>query len=98
MIVGGALWVTCYFFFSFMGVISEKVGFAYRKKYLEAVLKQETGWFETFDVMEREKTKHSRTNVRALQDWHTSTSNSRLEIPHNIMELSKEPLRHYMGE
>ena len=52
LIVGGILWITCYFFFSFMGVIAEKVGFAYRKRYLEAVLRQETGWFETFDVME----------------------------------------------
>ena len=46
------MWAACYVFFAFFGVISEKVGFSYRHEYLKAVLRQDTEWFDSIEVLE----------------------------------------------
>ena len=44
--IGIGLWVFCYFYLAFFGVVSEYTGMIFRVKYLESVLKQDIAWFE----------------------------------------------------
>lgn len=46
------LWIVTYLFFGFSSVISERIGFNFRYKYLEAVLKKDTKWFDQSNYQE----------------------------------------------
>lgn len=46
------MWVLSFLFFTFWGIIAEKVGFEYKYRYLYAVLKQEAAWYDEKDAQE----------------------------------------------
>jgi len=51
LIIGAILWVLSFLFFSFWSIISEKVGYEFKYRYLHAVLKQESAWYDEKDPL-----------------------------------------------
>ncbi len=45
-LIGVFLWITTYINFAFLYIFSERVAKKTRVKYLEAILKQESSWFD----------------------------------------------------
>ena len=52
IIIAVCNWILWYVFFTLSIRVSEKVGFSFRHKYLEAVLRQETAWFDSNNFQE----------------------------------------------
>ncbi|CAI2366845.1 unnamed protein product [Moneuplotes crassus] len=52
LLLGAVLWVLSFIFFSFWSIISEKVGYQFRYRYLRAVLQQESAWYDEKDPLE----------------------------------------------
>ena len=52
IIIAVGNWILCYIFFTLSIRVSEKVGFAFRHRYLKAVLNQETAWFDSNNFQE----------------------------------------------
>ena len=50
--LGIIVWIFTYIFFGFSSVVSEKIGFNFRYKYLEAVLQKDTKWFDESNSQE----------------------------------------------
>lgn len=50
--MGVFLWITTYIFFGSAMIISEKVGYYFRYRYLDAVLKKDTKWFDESNFQE----------------------------------------------
>jgi ATP-binding cassette subfamily B (MDR/TAP) protein 1 len=51
-LIGCGVWVTAYFYFSTLVIMSERVAMKTRIAYLRAILMQEVGWFDTINVTE----------------------------------------------
>ncbi len=50
-VIGAAVvWVLSYLYFGLWAVISEKVGYAFKVRYMEAVLRMESAWFDKENV------------------------------------------------
>lgn len=52
LIIGVFIWVTSYFYFAFLVIMSERVGRATRVAYLRAILRQDISWFDEINVTE----------------------------------------------
>ena len=50
--IGGFVWVTSYLYFSFLVIMSERVGRMTRVAYLRAILQQDIAWFDEISVTE----------------------------------------------
>lgn len=50
--LGGGLWIGSYLVYAFWGIVSTNVGFYYWREYMRAILRQEAGWYESFDILE----------------------------------------------
>lgn len=50
MYIGLGLWVVCYLYLAFWGMVSEYTGAIFRIKYLSAVLRQDVTWFDQNDA------------------------------------------------
>ena len=44
--IGTFLWFTTYIFFTFLTIVSERIGQKTKIKYLEAILRQDIAWFD----------------------------------------------------
>jgi ATP-binding cassette, subfamily B (MDR/TAP), member 1 len=51
-IIGGVVWVTSYFYFVLLVIMSERIGMKTRVAYLRAILQQEIAWFDEINVTE----------------------------------------------
>lgn len=51
-LVGVAVWITCYISYAFLLMFSERVAKKTRIKYLEAIIRQESAWFDTTNPSE----------------------------------------------
>jgi ATP-binding cassette subfamily B (MDR/TAP) protein 1 len=52
VIIGAIMWVTSYLYFTFLVIMSERLGRKTRIAYLRAVLQQEIAWFDEINVTE----------------------------------------------
>lgn len=52
LVVGAGIWIGDYATYAFWGIVSNKVGFYWRREYLRAILRQDAAWFESFDILE----------------------------------------------
>jgi ATP-binding cassette, subfamily B (MDR/TAP), member 1 len=52
VIIGSIMWVTSYFYFTFLVIMSERLGRKTRIAYLRAILQQEIAWFDEINVTE----------------------------------------------
>lgn len=52
MILGSIVWVLSYFYFTFWSIISEKCGYEFKYRYLQAILRQEADWYDKNDAQE----------------------------------------------
>ena len=50
--IGIFVWVLTYVFFSFSSIVSEKIGFNFRHRYLESILQKDTKWFDESNSQE----------------------------------------------
>lgn len=50
--VGFAVWITCYISYAFLLMFSERVARKTRIRYLEAIIRQESAWFDTTNPSE----------------------------------------------
>jgi ATP-binding cassette, subfamily B (MDR/TAP), member 1 len=52
VIIGAIIWVTSYFYFTFLVMVSERLGRKTRIAYLKAILQQDIAWFDEINVTE----------------------------------------------
>jgi ATP-binding cassette subfamily B (MDR/TAP) protein 1 len=52
IIIGAIMWVTSYLYFTFLVVMSERLGRKTRIAYLRAILQQDIAWFDEINVTE----------------------------------------------
>mmetsp|Transcript_111805 Transcript_111805/g.154400 ORF Transcript_111805/g.154400 Transcript_111805/m.154400 type:complete len:170 (-) Transcript_111805:214-723(-) len=50
--VGLGIWFTCYMYYAMLLQFQERAGLRFKKQYLEAILKQESSWFDMNNYME----------------------------------------------
>jgi ATP-binding cassette subfamily B (MDR/TAP) protein 1 len=52
LIIGSLVWVFSFIFFTFWSIIAEKVGYEFKYRYLQAVLRQEAAWYDEKETLE----------------------------------------------
>ena len=52
LLLGVGIYIVSHIFFTFWVIVSENVGYNFRTHYLEAILNQETAWFDTSNPQE----------------------------------------------